>query len=505
MRPKLQALWRFRPQALTLIVLAVAAALIVLANLSFDVAGGEPFLYRSYGWPLIWRRCIARALPMATIGWYYSLVRLVGNVILWLLMLAASGAMCEWLTRRYRPQPRWRLRTMLLAIGIVGLLCAWYVGARDRANVQDAVIAQIDALGGRVWVERHGPQWLSVLGADQFRRYIIGVDAGNRYGHYKDVNEELLEQLTRLPNLQYLLVQVPRLTPRVVDALGEMRGLRLLSIQRDTKLARDEHEMMAACLAAVGRIKNLERLRLQGMYMGRGDLEHLAGLTNLKLLTVGGYWTEYQSGWLKHLPSLPQLESIEFVYVNVADSDLRHLAELPRLKSLVLYNQSTMLTPRFTAVDLSSLACIESLEEVEIDSELVSAAGLDSLLAIKRLNRLHLRGAWYEGDEYAGLSLDDNDRVSVLKSELDGCRRTLSTLRISKPGIVIDSRHPVGWPYDLPIDVLFDYARSPDPDPRWLPGNVPLMTAAERAAFDAGGGWARFDGAGYKGGYIVSP
>ncbi len=168
MRAKIRALFRFRPRILTLIVFFAAAAVIALANLSYDVtAAVNKIPYRSYGWPLIWHRIVLYGDGHA-IGWYCSLPRLAANVALWLILLAAPAATREWLLRRYRPRPRWSLRTLLAFVALVAAVCGWYAHARNRAAIQE---------GGYgvplVFVDRWGPKWPDILGMDRLRRRIV--------------------------------------------------------------------------------------------------------------------------------------------------------------------------------------------------------------------------------------------------------------------------------------------------------------------------------------------
>jgi hypothetical protein len=152
MRLNLRVLWRFRPRILTLIVFFAAAAVIALANLSYDEAvASDRIPYRSYGWPLIWQRIVlngsAYALRGPAIGGYSSLPRLAANMLAWFALLTALSAGCEWLLRRYRPQPRWTLRTLLAFVALVGLLCGWYAHARNRAAIQEPLIGLRGAYG----------------------------------------------------------------------------------------------------------------------------------------------------------------------------------------------------------------------------------------------------------------------------------------------------------------------------------------------------------------------
>lgn len=175
MHPTLRALSQCRPRVLTLVALVLVAASIVLSNLSCDRRSSGHFYCQSYGWPLIWHRYVLLGFGHATIGWYYSAGRLAANLAMWLLALATTGGACEWLLRRYRPRLRWSLRTMLAAVALLAVLCAWFVNARERARLQDPLIAAMPGgwTGPQAGVERWGPIWLDLFGADRFCRHIV--------------------------------------------------------------------------------------------------------------------------------------------------------------------------------------------------------------------------------------------------------------------------------------------------------------------------------------------
>ena len=85
-------LWRYRPRILTLLVLAVVAATAVLSNLTFDLEYMGDFSRKSYGWPLVWRRCVlVQYGSWRTVGWYNSPPRLGGNIAMWIAIAAGSN------------------------------------------------------------------------------------------------------------------------------------------------------------------------------------------------------------------------------------------------------------------------------------------------------------------------------------------------------------------------------------------------------------------------------
>lgn len=521
MRLNLRRLWRLRPRLLTLVVMAVVAGMIMLANLTdefrdcgHDVLvgpgqvqfsprdpGPDPFegaagawKSLSYGWPLLWRQYILWRFwmgPLHVLGECFSPSRLVCNLAIWLVMLAAPGAACEWLLRRRRRRFQWLLRTMLAAIGLVAALCGWFAAARSRADLQDAVIADCvdDRLqANRVWVKHRGPRWLDLVGADRYRRVVVGaaldltVDLTDEFKVDEadcERKKELLGRLTRLRDLRYLFIQIDDQSPDLAEALRSMPQLQVLGINihdfdPDAKL------LSHNCLVAIGAMSNLKHLRLRGPPAIGESLDCLAGLTNLNSLgleVLPETCDEADPPLLARLPSLPRLQHIELQESYVGHRGLRHLRVLPRLKKLnliqtdIAFCDSADLPRLRFDPGLADLASLEFLEEVAVAGDIASATGLESLLALKHLKRLHNGGpdtGRYGMHATAQLTLDNGDEVTVLESELDRCRRALDALRQANPEIVIDGDlrasdslvRSTDWPGELLVPT--EYETIPD-------------------------------------------
>jgi hypothetical protein len=479
-----------RPRVSTLVALIVVAAPTVLANLSHD----DSPLGDYYGWPLIWYGHIPAMGSIAAIfpeRWEFSALAFFGNLLAWLLLLAVTWLAWQWLAGRYQPRLRWNLKTMLAVVGVAAVICAWLAGARSRAEKQDALI---EFLGGEKFfvdeqpqfydVDRWGPRWLDLLGADRFRRSIVAanVEAGD------DDIEELLERLAQLPDLRCLDISSaftipsrPRFTRRMGETLGGMRQLRMLNVECENAYGYILTDEVHECIAAVGKLAQLERLGIHLWEENIDDLANLNKLTNLSSLelsiipfadwedsyTYGGADTSEEADerennveprTLVRLPPLPRLEVLTLHEWELGDENLDRLAGFPRLKSLDL-SWTTV-----TAAGLAKLALLESLKELAINEDVATAAGIQALTALKRLKAVHIavagdaqahdakmekikRRAEIAGvalDESvrpAALALDDGSKLVVLPGELEGLRRALAALRQSHPGIVIDAAY----------------------------------------------------------------
>lgn len=424
MRLNPRRLWRYRPRIPTMIVFFAIAAALVLSNAAYVTTLGPAGVIAerssgSYsGWPLVWYRLVESPNTVAT--WQIHPTRLAGDVAFWLILMATFVGGCEWLLRRYRPRLRWSLRAMLIAVALVATFCGWFVKARSRAMDQDPLIDSLH----RVKLTRWGPRWLDGLGADRFRRQIVGAHV---YVHSSEAGEEVLGKLARLNALQSLYFRIGEVTPPMAASLREMQQLRLLAI--DNGGERLSHE----CLTAIGDLRQLEHLRLENTKLAADDFAAFANLTKLK--SIGLEFVEVDRvPMLRGLPPLAQLEALDVSYSNIGNADLPYLANRPHLKRLNLHGTGV------TDSSMQQLERIRSLEEVGIDDEMITERGLTALLAIGRLQKLHIGHFRHEGP-WAELSIAPGIEVTVAAQERDGCLRALEALRQSKPGILITDKN----------------------------------------------------------------
>ncbi len=345
-----------RPRALTLVVFVVTAAIVMLANLSFDRDVAGRFFVKSYGWPLIWHRYVVLWSPsqfflfQEGIGWYHSAWRLAANVALWAMILVAPGAACEWLLRRHRPPFRWGLKTQLAVVALAAGFCAWFVGARRRADIQDRVIADVDraqpdALGdwvySRVRVERWGPKWLDVVGADRYRRRIVSLnlDSVKVLKGGRPADEQFLAQVAQLPDVQYLSFEVDQVSPIMAAALNDMRKLQFLNVVRRPNDG-DPPPIANGLLPPIGKMSRLCDLELHEIAL---DERSLAGLTTLKRLCVAGPFADKDRAARAGEASLAvagkcsHLEHLSLWGVKIDSESLASLGGLKHLRTLRLW------------------------------------------------------------------------------------------------------------------------------------------------------------------------
>lgn len=420
MRLSLSSIWRCRPRMLTMLVFAAVAATIALSNLSCDRQWVHGISYKSYGWPFVWHRYVVLQMGYipGTIGWYWSGLRLAVNIAIWIAALAVAAGAAEWFARRHPMRPAWSMRAMLVFVTLAAAFCGWFAVARKRAIVQDAVLVAVPAHEPRIAyragppairVVRCGPKWLDLMGLDRFRRHITSMHL-RTHQNFLDANnggdEQLLEQLAKLPDLRSLSFQANRLSPTMVAALGDMRQLRYLRIELHDPPG-DDGMPIIACLPALTGLPQLEELELRDALI---DDRSLSGLPNLKSLSLNRVASilydedrKEQRAWHVCLQALGQIKQLERLRLssNVITSDgLGCLAPLQNLKILGLDDQSDSVNLFWASSEnghaqktrlFDRLPALSRLEALDLSGKSINDDGLRHLAVLPRLRSLSLR------------------------------------------------------------------------------------------------------------------
>lgn len=303
--------------------------------------------------------------------------------------------------------------------------------------------------------------------------------------------------LEKLPNLKGLVLPSGEIDADLCACLEKLPNLKYLVLPYNKS---DEHTSHRF-LAAAGKLKNLEALYVEGIgFRVRGSsLTCLSELTKLRRLSLCGVSVvdeEAEGGLLRGLPPLPRLEALDLYASDVSDSDLCHLARPPRLKSLSLFGT------RVTNAGISQLTRLMTLEELAIANRMASPSGLAELSAIAHLRRLHIGGKSPVERGTSKVLLDDQFPCYVWTSELGAFRRAMHALRQARPGIRIEGagftlyENGENWFRDEFTGL--GSGSLPDRRSSWRPmSDWPAMNPTEAAWFQARGGWARFDAAGW--------
>jgi len=193
---------------------------------------------------------------------------------------------------------QYTLRTLLIVVTAAGCGLGWLGWKVREARQQQAAVAAILKLGGRVSYDYQfdaagsflssgappGPEWLHALLGDDFFRSVYQID--------------------------------------------------FLSLLRDSTLTDANLERLKG-------LSQLKELFLSSTHVTDAGLEHLKGLTNLEVLALGS--TRVTDAGLQYLTQLTKLEALDLNCTQVSDAGLERLKGLTRLKELSL--QATKVTP----------------------------------------------------------------------------------------------------------------------------------------------------------------
>lgn len=434
-RRKHQSRLSWQRRLTTLLIALFIVAPTVLANMTFEERYFPPsaeFGMASYGWPFVWHWYWV-APDDDLYGWDFNAARLAGNIVVWLGTLVLVALFWEWMLRRYQPRLRFSLRTMLAALTVVALLCAWCAAVWKRADEQDALVAS-GLAAHQVWVERLGPKWLRLIIPDRYRRRVVGAsiciqstiwpdqveekqdtkvdqdgihDGDERNNETQDdgshsddeirseewerQEEELLERLGRLPALHYLSVGYGTLTPAMADSLANVQQVRILHVG----IPYGNYPGRPTNLAWIGRLGQLEHLSLERV--DSTELGFLANLTRLKSLTLDLTDCEDDESEMdKRLAAVGKLSQLRRLHLQGSPGDqIAHLSALTNLKSLALdfdhfYGDEKRLRQCFVAI--GKLTQIEELRLGAANGLLsIRPDNLASLCGLNRLTTLWLR------------------------------------------------------------------------------------------------------------------
>jgi hypothetical protein len=425
---------------LTLLVVSLTTALLTLSNLSYVLRrqAGSVIFCHNHGWPLVWYRAVYADVVS---GWQIHRTKLALNAAVWLLMLVAAAGVCEWLLRRYRPKLRWSLRTMLVVTALAAAFCGWFTVASRRARQHDEIVALFygtgrlaggHSVGKHLWIERWGPRWLDLFGAERYCQRVAGASLpAERDDQW---TEDVLNRLKDLSGLQLFYLESDQLSPAAAESLNAMRQLRILSVsQWDVRQWDADNPASQACLAAVARMSRLEEIclgNLSGPALAKlGNLHQLRSLHLKVARSKDGDEPHNNPPLLTCLPVFARLEALTFDGPYLCDEDLRRLAAQAGLKSLRIETE-------IIDADLAQLRALDMLEELTIAAPLQTDDIL-ALCGLKRVKALHIDDT--EGDRPWKLELLEPDFDIERAETLSGLyRQALSALGRARPGIVID-------------------------------------------------------------------
>lgn len=201
------------------------------------------------------------------------------------------------------------VRTLVVAMIVVGI---WLGIVTNRARRQREAVSAISQVGGTVCYDYQkagkrpnafdprklppGPEWLRRLIGPEIFQDVVMVDLKG-----KPINDQLFNELRKLPKLENLNLN-------------------------DTTITDSE-------MAHLAHLHNLQYVALWNTNVGDAGLAHLAGLHKMYALILDG--TKVTDEGLKHLEGLTNLEEwLGICDTEVSDAGLQHFKRMTKLHNL---------------------------------------------------------------------------------------------------------------------------------------------------------------------------
>ncbi len=183
-------------------------------------------------------------------------------------------------------------------------------------------------------------------------------------------------------NLQDLQASVGIVESDVLSKIGDLTKLKFLTLA-------SVDEKAQPALKELAKLTELEELHLEhGDKYGADTLSFLPQLDKLKLLSLGGEVTDAV------MTSIGQATPVETLYLgraSISGAGLKPLAGLTNLKSLsiegITYGDNQMTV---TGADLAALSGLENLEFLKIENAPIDDAAVDHLVKLPKLEKVYV-------------------------------------------------------------------------------------------------------------------
>jgi len=267
-------------------------------------------------------------------GWTVLMAMATVAVFLLLMLLWLAVALM------FRLRFQFSIRTLLVLTVAVASPCSWFAFEVKKAKEQKEALTAIVAGGG-----------------------VCAYDWERDENGYP-----IRARLPQPPGPEWLRRQLG------IDFLAEV-----VCVDFTTTLAR---KVSQPSFFAVERIKNFMSLALDPTHVMDAELEHLRGLSQLKVLVLAG--SRVTDKGLKLLTEMTSLQTLNLGYSDVTDVGMEYISNLPTLRELSLGYT------RITDVGLQKLAKLARLQKLNLSHTDVTDVGLHSLSGLAELVNLYV-------------------------------------------------------------------------------------------------------------------
>ncbi len=323
------------------------------------------------------------------------------------------------------PKRRGLRLTVGMMMVLVLVLCLGLGQQSNRARRQREVVAAVESHGGWVHYDYEfvngtltpgrspgAPDWLRRnLGDEYFQEirqvsFVYDNSTGTRYDNADTRScDDALALLEGQSGLKYLLMKGTQATDKGLSHLRGLTGLEDLYIWDSTLISDagvenlrglvnlrhlhlDKSRMTDEGFRHLARMKQMERLSLQGHAFSDRGLATVEGMTELTLLGVGGserVASLITDDGLIVLKDLKKLRNLDLSYSRVTDRGLKQLSGLKALRILDLNGCEGI-----TDAGLAELSDLVNLKWLLLRGTNVTDEGLEYLTELKHLRLLTL-------------------------------------------------------------------------------------------------------------------
>lgn len=229
--------------------------------------------------------------------------------------------------RKCPPTRRWRsvVRVLVLLVVFSMLPIGAWMWSYWQWRQEQPLIARLAAEQAEFEYTTIGPTWLEFLtptgGSFVFHR----LAKLHGYG----LSDADLEGIETATELQEFCMWDDHITAATLRAVGRLRNLRILALERTAATAADLKELAG--------LRSLTALTLDGRSATAEGLGHLTRNANLRSLDL--YRTDAGGEVVPVLQSFAELEELYIMGSSLKESDLMTLAALPRLEMMQVHGR----------------------------------------------------------------------------------------------------------------------------------------------------------------------
>jgi hypothetical protein len=307
--------------------------------------------------------------------------------------IAASSSPSK---RRWRP--RYGLRTLLVAMVVLGIGLAYFANLWRRVQHQRQVVAKLEAAGGQVWYSHEFPSQELLKGTMEVEfasvRY-SETDDGRRKrtrttsaGTVTEIETPPGPKEIRMALGDDVFAEVETVSFFwEFDAPGGVDPRLLLELPELKVVVPSGPQVNDEWLNCIVQVPQLRVLSLAGGEQGKvsaGSLKHLSRSSQLESLSLSGSWVQDET--VKGIAPLRQLRSLQFAAIpNVTSVLFAQLDDLTELRDLVIIRAE-----RIGDENAQHLSRLENLQTLWLIDTSISDATLLHVSQLTRLQWLNL-------------------------------------------------------------------------------------------------------------------